>query len=843
MGEVWRARDTRLDRSVAIKVLPAEFAENTQLKLRFEREAKTISQLSHPHICTLYDVGDGYLVMELLEGESLGDRIERGPVPMQDVLKYGAQIADALEKAHRAGVVHRDLKPGNIMITKSGAKLLDFGLAKSASAVVALDGATQQKPLTQEGTLLGTFQYMAPEQLEGEEADARTDIFALGAVLYEMATGRRAFNGKTKTSLIAAIVQSEPPPISAIQPLTPPAFEHVVAKCLEKDPDERWQSVHDIAEELEWIRESDAGPAVARRVRWGAHALWTIGAIALALAAAYAARSYVVAHEPMYRFTIPMRTASYDSGRWPYVSPDGKSIFILATTAQPRRSQLYRIALDSDTAVPVAGTEGIRANSVSVTPNGKTLTFVAGGTLKQVSTAGGDPATRIENITGTQNAVNDDGDVIVGALVGPLNRFVNGRLVPWTTINVQNGEFDHGYPEFLPDGRTFLFSALRRDANARVLSHTLYAASIDSPKSSTRIADLPSRARYAKGYLFYVRDGTLVAVPFDAHRLRITGPETTIADGVNFFTRTGEASIGVGGGTIAYQDRLTQGHLIVVDSNGRNMGTIGPPTGIDANAIAISRDGSRLIVPRVDLRIGTASLWSYGLTRETANRVTDNTAWENSPVFSADGKQIYFETDRTAYPNLYVVPSSGGAPRALLAPTPYSQVPTDVTRDGRFLIYMQASPATALDIFALPLTGNDRKPVALVNSRAQELDGHVSADGRWLAFVSNESGANQVYVRPFMAEGETRQVSTRIGSRPRWSATGNRLYFFEVPHKVFAADIDAAGNPSEPRELFEVHETIRTFEPMREGDRFVLCVATDEEQSPPVHVIVNWHPQ
>ena len=255
MGEVYKARDTRLDRQVAVKILPAEFAQNTQFKIRFEREAKTISQLSHPHICTLFDVGENYIVMELLEGESLADRLTKGPLPLEQVLRYGTQIADALDKAHRAGIIHRDLKPGNIMLTKSGAKLLDFGLAKT-SAPVDLQGATQHKPLTQEGTILGTFQYMAPEQLEGEEADARTDIFGFGTVLYEMATGHRAFEGKTKTSLIAAIVSGEPKPMSQIQPLTPPALEHVVRKCLSKDPDDRWQSAHDIAEELRWISEA-----------------------------------------------------------------------------------------------------------------------------------------------------------------------------------------------------------------------------------------------------------------------------------------------------------------------------------------------------------------------------------------------------------------------------------------------------------------------------------------------------------------------------------------------------------------------------------------------------------
>jgi serine/threonine protein kinase len=290
MGEVYRARDTRLDRNVAVKILSPEFAQNARFKIRFEREAKTISQLSHPNICTLYDVGDNYLVMELLEGGTLAERLARGPLPLSDVLKYGIQIAEALGRAHRAGIVHCDLKPGNVMLTKSGAKLLDFGLAKSAQLAVDIEGATLQKSLTQEGVILGTFQYMAPEQLEGQEADPRTDIFALGAVLYEMATGKRAFEGKTKTSLIAAIVSAEPKPISAIQPLTPPALEHVIKKCLEKDPDARWQSASDVAEELRWIAQSGTAEPKRRGLRWP-----LIGATALAVAVGAAIGGYIVA--------------------------------------------------------------------------------------------------------------------------------------------------------------------------------------------------------------------------------------------------------------------------------------------------------------------------------------------------------------------------------------------------------------------------------------------------------------------------------------------------------------------------------------------------------------------
>src|SRR6058998_2665311 len=331
MGEVYRARDTRLERAVAIKILPAELSSSAQFKLRFEREAKTISQLNHPHICTLYDVGENYLVMELLEGETLAERLAAGPMSTEEVLRYGIEIAEALDKAHRQGIIHRDLKPSNVMLTKSGAKLLDFGLAKAAAPIVDFSGATQQKALTQEGTIVGTFQYMSPEQLEGMEADPRTDIFALGAVLYEMATGRRAFEGKTKTSLIAAIVSSEPAPMSQIQPLMPAALEHVVRKCLAKDPEDRWQSAHDIAEELRWISEagSQAGVAtpLAMRRKSRERLAWAAMVIVALIAGIFAARYLHIgeAARPQYQFTIPMIDAGYKGGTQPRLSPDGRT--------------------------------------------------------------------------------------------------------------------------------------------------------------------------------------------------------------------------------------------------------------------------------------------------------------------------------------------------------------------------------------------------------------------------------------------------------------------------------------------------------------------------------------
>src|SRR5438270_715685 len=463
MGEVYRARDTRLDRSVAVKVLPTEFAQNAQLRARFEREAKTISQLTHPHICTLYDVGNEngveYLVMELLDGDTLGDRIARGPVPMRDVLRYGREIAAAPDRAHRAGVVHRDLKPGNVMITKSGAKLLDFGLAKGGSIEISPDGATQQKALTQEGTILGTFQYMAPEQLEGIEADVRTDIFALGAVLYEMATGRRAFDGKTKTSLIAAIVGGEPKPIRDLQPLTPAAFEHVIARCLAKDPDQRWQSASDVASELEWI-----GGAT---------------------------------------------------------STEGSA----AHTARRGGRRLGRIAL-----------------------------------------AGGPPQVICDAPLPWGGSWNRDGVIIFCSQgVGPLFRVDANGGTPRPVTKLAPREEAHRWPVFLPDGDHFIFQG---DAY-HTEDHHIKVGSLRDGSSRDLFQAVTNATYVVPGQLLFVRAGALLAQPFDAKTLTLSGEPRVIAEKVVENDDNHSYEFTASSGRLIYRSGRTESQLTWWDRFGR----------------------------------------------------------------------------------------------------------------------------------------------------------------------------------------------------------------------------------------------------------------------------------
>ena len=849
MGEVWRGRDTRLDRSVAIKILPASFAANAQLKLRFEREARAISQLNHPNICTLYDVGDSYLVMELLEGESLADRLTKGPLPLEQVLRVGTQIADALDKAHRQGIVHRDLKPGNIMLTKSGAKLLDFGLAKADSSVVDGSSLTEHRPLTEEGTILGTFQYMAPEQLEGVPADPRTDIFAFGVLLYEMATGRRAFEGKTKTSLIAAIVTGEPAPMSQVQPLTPPALEHVVRKCLAKDPNDRWQSAHDIAEELKWISEAGSQAGVATplmlrrksRERLG----WVIAIVLALMAGAFAVRALHIgeAARPQYRFAIPMIDVGYKNGQQPRLSPDGQTLYFRAQNPSGR-FQLFRRRLDDLKATPIDGTEDVVLNYVA-SPDGRSLLLpFPGAVLKRINVNGGPVETLIEGGPGI-SAMSRDGTVLVGSDDQPLRRLRPDHTLERITT-LRSGESGHTQPVFLPDGKKFLFLAVIRDAQRGTIRHILCGSTLGS-KEITAIGEVYSRVEYALGHLFFVRDGTLMAQPFDASGLRFTGEASPLVDNVNFNTRAATASFSVANdATIVYQAFPAPYRLALVDGSGRVVSVVGPSAPIGGTTIggllrfAVLPDASRVIVPVVDHRTGVFSLWLYGLTRETATRLTFSSALEFFPVVTPDGRRVFFSSEAQSPLDIYEAPIDGAEPPKLRVAAPNVQLPTDISADGRFLLYVsnQNQGVSKQDLWVLPLAEGG-KPYPFLATPAIENGGSFSPDSKWIAYASDVTGTMQVYVRPFPGPGSALPVSTKGGHSPRFSSDGKKLYFADGA-RLMTADFHDDGSTNEPAMLFELRDQIGAFQPMRSGNRFLILAQNEIEAAPPVRVITGW---
>src|SRR5438552_802934 len=523
MGEVYRGTDTRLDRVVALKILPSHLSSNPELRERFDREARAISSLSDPHICTLYDVGhqDGtdYLVMEFVEGESLAERLNKGPLPMEQVFRYGIEIAEALDKAHRHGIVHRDLKPSNIMITKSGAKLLDFGLAKMAmqeSPIVQLSHLpTAQRQLTQEGTILGTFQYMAPEQLEGLEADARTDIFAFGNVLYEMATGRRAFEGKTKTSLIAAIVDRDPPAISSILPMTPPAFERVVKTCLAKDPDDRWQSARDVANELRWIQKAGPIVPVVRKTReWIA---WSVAAVAILAAAAFAYLHYrAEVPQTIQSAILPPEKANFSftppTGGMA-ISPDGRRIVFRVNS--DGKTMLWVRSLNGSAAQSLLGTE--EATFPFWSPDSRFIAFFAGGKLKKIDANGG-PSQPICPVTpqARGGSWNTDGVILLcGGTREPVSKVAAEGGAPQPVTKLKKGECSHRWPSVLPDGRHFLYFAQAWTGQPSDRDKT-YIGSLDSAEERPLLSSSGPAIYAPPGYIVFVRERMLLAQRFDA---------------------------------------------------------------------------------------------------------------------------------------------------------------------------------------------------------------------------------------------------------------------------------------------------------------------------------------
>ena len=855
MGEVFRARDTRLERSVAVKVLPAEFAANASLKLRFEREARAISQLNHPHICTLHDVGsDGgveYLVMELIDGETLADRIARGPLPLAEVLRYGAQIADGLEAAHRAGIVHRDLKPGNVMLTRAGAKLLDFGLARTGAVLATAspddlqtaarnDSRTAFKPLTAEGTILGTFQYMAPEQLEGEEADPRTDIFALGCVLYEMLTGRRAFEGKTKTSLIAAIVGGEPAPVSSVAPLTPPALEHVVRRCLAKERDERWQSARDVAAELRWIADTASHPAAAApeapRKRSRERLLW-VGALVAAIAAtaAVAPRLQRDTPPPTYHFTIPASDAGYTNASWVMVSPDARAAAFMARRPDGKLWLFVR-RLDRFSVRPVMRLEP-PFNEPFWSPDSRYVAVRNGGKLWRVDVEGGQPQT-IADVPGMRDgAWGPDGTILIGQLEGPLQRLSTRGEAPVAITRPDPSKFERGHhaPAFLPDGRTFLFVAFSRNPARLDAPHTLYAGRLGEPEIR-RVGEVPSKVRYAAGHLFYVRGGLLTAAPFDAEKLAFTGEPHVIADDVSYFFPIGNASFSVAGdGTVAWVRRARPDRIVVTDGTGATLREVAAHEDF-TEAISATADGSQVVVARRDATFGTFDLWMYGVDRPSATRLTFDSLDESSPVVSADGSRVYYASDRKGMPDLYVKEVYGGEADRLLLEHPGDQRATDVSRDGNYLLYLTGSRTAAANVSALSL--RDGRTVVAVGTPARETFPRLSPDGSLLAYQSDTSGRDEIYVQPFLRPGVPRQVSFGGGQYPKWSADGRTLFFLSDERTLMRAAVTPE-SIGEPQVVFRQPQKMEAFEPLPNG-RFFLVLVDPDAEALPANVIVRW---
>ena len=837
MGEVFEARDTRLDRRVAIKVLPDALKQNPQFRLRFEREAKTISQLSHPNICALFDVGENYLVMELLDGQTLADRLEKGPLPLAEVLRLGVQIAEALDQAHRAGVVHRDLKPGNIMITKAGAKLLDFGLARSAALVFDLDGATQHKPLTQEGTILGTFQYMAPEQLEGAEADARTDIFAFGTLLYEMATGKRAFEGKTRTSLIAAIVGGEPKPLSHVQPLTPPGLEHVIVKCLEKDPEARWQNVRDVAEELRWTGTQTEATSVSRRNRGGWAAVAAVALLAL-VGGILGGRLLFRKAPRVVRFSIPTTDGPYHGAWLAAPSPDGKRL-VFGAADRDGISQFFVRSMDRLDAEPIRGTEGVDEAPLFGT-DPKTVLFFSGGRLKKLDL---DAAT-IETICeGQENAfgasINDDGTVLYSTPDGITMRGRDGAVGNVTHLDRSAKEISHRWPTFLPDGKHFLYVARAGPDAPR--PGVLYLASIDSPKR-VAVTDSLLRGVYADGYLFLPRDKKLMAFPFDVSRGAISGVGIVMAERVNTITARSWSAFNVTeSGVLTYRIRVDHNKLLWIDQSGRVTGSVGNVG--DYDDVRISPDGKRLALSVIDPERETGDIWVYGLDKPTSEHVTADPGNESTPVWSPDSKSLAYCADdgtSSGLGSIRLHRFEGAAADEVIFRG--QGLGLDAwSADGTRIFYDAFSRVSKGDAWSVEVAGAHAQ-TALIQTQFDERFVRPSPDGRWIVFTSQQSGKDQLYVRPLNGSGETVQLSFNgADGSGRWSADGKRIYFANN-RSMMVAEVGIEGGrltAAVPRQVFEFSFSPRGFDVAADG-RFLVVAPVEQREYEPTGVIVNW---
>ena len=862
MGEVYRARDTRLDRTVAIKILPAHLSDNPEARQRFDREARAISSLNHPNICTLYDVGhqDGmdYLVMEFLEGETLAARLAKGPLTPEQVLKFGIEICEGLEKAHRQGVIHRDLKPGNIMLTKTGAKLMDFGLAKAAttgaspasSMTMTISGPSAEAPLTARGTLVGTFQYMSTEQIEGKEADPRSDIFALGAVLYEMATGIRAFNGKTQASVIAAILAAEPQPISAVRPMSPPALDRVVKVCLAKDPDERFQTVHDLKLQLQWIVEggSQAGvpaPVAARRknrelaLLAGAIMCAILGGLGIAGSIIFSKKADSLRRVVRAQIGAPEKYSltSLNNSNQVALSPDGNAIAFIAEGEG--KQFLFVRPLQAATAQPLAGTDG--AYYPFWSPDSKFIGFFANGKLKKVDASGGVVQSLCDSPFGRGGSWNRDGVILFApGIHDAIYRVLDNGGQPVVVTKAKKAGVYAGarWPYFLPDGKHFLYVGTEGDD----FRGRLYVASLDSPEAKL-IDDNNSAAAYSNGYIFFVKDGNLVAQPFDPGRLTASGNPVPIANKVEYFEGKSQGDFAVSqNGILVYRSAYSSpSRLVWLDPSGKQVATLGEPGNYFSPRL--SPDGRTVVLSREDpTDPGKNDLWLLDVQRAIFSRLTFHPAVSYTAVWSPDSTHLAISSLGT---KAQIVPASGsGTP--VTVTNDLVTFMRDWSPDGHTILVQQQNSSTGMDVMSLQVGEKPSALTPVLNSQFDEILSRLSPNGHWMAYVSNESGRGEVYVVPFPGSGGRWQISNNGVTMGvpgiAWSHDGKQIYFRDAGGGLMVVDVQAQGSEFHsglPRQIFMSPGGVWPLEGAPDG-RILIAIRAEQDISPPITLVLNW---
>jgi Tol biopolymer transport system component len=834
MGQVWKASDTRLNRIVAIKIAHEKFSE------RFEREARTVAALNHPHICALFDVGHDYLVMEYIEG-----RVLQGPLPVDDFVKYAAQICDALDAAHKKHIVHRDLKPGNVLVTKTGVKLLDFGLAKHTPAAIE---AGPTGPVTQDGVVMGTLQYMSPEQLEGKHADVRSDIYSLGLLLYEMATGRRAF------------------PQTDLEPLQPPALERVVRTCLARDPEARWQTAREVRLGLEWSTGSSPPVLAAGTPRPSSRReriAWTLAGVFLVLSALFAGLYWTAGSsrpglpEASVRLSInPPETMVFATSALATVpvpqfalSPDGRTIAFVAGAAGSR-PLLWVRPLQDVTARPLSGTE--EAQNPFWSPDSLWIGFFAEGRLKKVPAVGGpvrDVAANIAESRGASWAPDDT--ILFSDGNSPINRVSSdgGTVTAVTHLNADNQEGTHRWPALLPDGVHFLYSV-----RSALSEHSgIYVGALDG-KTTKLLVRANSSAVYASpGYVLFVDGDALRCQPFDADRLELTGQPFTVAGEVGRST-DGQIAVSVSAdGKMAYADaHLQSARLTWFERNDASRHDMAIPEG-DYVDFRLSHDETRLASTRVNRKTGLPEIWLTDIARGFSTPFAAGPALNSAPVWSPDDARLVFRTNRNSLVEIYQKSAAGGGREepamssevlrraGLISTTHYV---SDWSVNGN-LVFSMSRTGKGHDLGLFSMAG-DAKPVTFIDSPVDQMHGNFSPDGKLVAYSSNEAGRFDVYVETVPRSDFKRTISPTGGYEPRWRGDGLEIYFLSEDRTLMAVPVEAGPSFGRPRPLFKTDlpagvSPFRTsYVPTRDGQRFLIKAQGGDPAPRPITVVLNW---
>ncbi len=852
MGEVYKAKDTRLDRTVAIKVLSVQIAQNSDLKMRFDREAKAISSLNHPNICTLHDVGsqDGvdFLVMEYLDGETLAARLTKGPVPPQELLNIAIQIADALDKAHRQNLIHRDLKPGNIMLTKSGAKLMDFGLAKlhEAGIIQGLSGITRTTPLTGEGAIIGTLQYMSPEQLEGKEADFRSDIFSFGAILYEMATGKRPFDGKSQASLIAAVLKENPRPIAEIQSMSPPMLDRVVRQCMEKDPEHRWQSAGDLKKALQWTLEggSQAGipftvssrRKVRERILWGAVTL--LAGAALTFGVMHFTQS--VPKPKVARFSI-VKPYNLSTISWPRISPDGTMLSFEAGDSSGEGGIYIRPINSLNAFLLVKTTLGNSRPFWS--PDSKQLAYFENDRLKKIAIAGGlsqlvCEAAGYDGSWGKNGIIVFDGNVTDSVRQVPAS---GGTPTAASRIDRSRGEKMGAWPSFLPDGEHFLFLA---DTNSTGGGWTLKVGSIKTLESKL-LTKVSSRVEYANGYILYLNNDLLVAHPFDPDKREFTGEPVPLAPNVSAQQERAFFSVSDDGLLVYRSGQSGADRLIVsVNRKGDSLEQIGSPG--QYRDFTLSPDNTRLAFGMLGDQQNSFDVWVRDLKRMVTSRLTFGPGVNLWPVWNHDGTKVLFTSDRNGgqFDVMQRNANGTGVDELVFSMDTADVSATSVARDGSQLILQVSN--NNWDIWEFNVAAGKAEP--LLTQPYAEQRGAISPDGKLLAYQGTEAPDPEIFIRELKPDGGKWQVSTGVGRCPVWRADGKELYFITPRFDFMAAPISTTngleiGTPVKlfnHRFVFTGTNSLNPYAVTNDGKRFYILSPASEEVAAEFIVVENW---